>query len=208
MLTVGELLKKSREDKGLDLSKVEKAIRVRAKFLKEIENNNWSVFPSQIYIAGIIKNYANFLGLDSKKTLAIFRRDYERKEEVRFKTRVASSYLTPETKKIISLGLIIFFIFVSLYFGFQLKNYFSPPKLILLAPQTDKFTVEEKIKIVGKTDKETMVTIFGERVYQNKEGIFEYQLPLHLGVNELVIELTGANGKKSTFRKIFYKTTR
>ncbi len=206
MLTVGELLKKSREAKGINLSEVEKNIRVRAKFLKEIENNNWSVFPSQIYIAGIIKNYANFLGLDSKKMLSFFRRDYERKEEARFRTRVAASYLTPETRKIVSFGLALLFLFIVFFFALQLKNYFSPPKLVLLSPKTDHFTIENKIKIVGRTEKETMIMIFGERIYQNKEGIFEYQFPLQPGKNELVIELTGANGKKTVFRKIFYKS--
>lgn len=205
MLTVGQLLKKYREDKGLDLSAVEKAIRVRAKFLKEIENNNWSAFPSQIYIAGIIKNYANFLGVDPKKMLAFFRRDYEKKEETRFKKKVAEGYLKPETHKVIRLVFLSIFIFLFVYFTIQLKNYLTPPKVTLLSPKTDRFTVEDKIKIVGKTEKETMVMIFGERIYQNNQGIFEYQFPLHRGVNELVIELVGANGKKTIFRKNFYK---
>ncbi|MFN4212379.1 MAG: helix-turn-helix domain-containing protein [Microgenomates group bacterium] len=205
MLTVGELLKKSREEKGLDLSTVEKAIRVRAKFLKEIENNNWSVFPSQIYIAGIIKNYANFLGVDSKKMLAFFRRDYEKKEETKFKRKVSDGYLKPETQKIIRVILLSIFIFIFLYFTVQLKNYLTPPKIVLISPKTDRFIVEDKIKIVGKTEKDTMIMIFGERIYQNSQGVFEYQLPLHQGVNELIIELTGANGRKTIFRKNFYK---
>lgn len=206
MLTVGQLLKKTRESKGINLSTVEKNIRVQIKFLKEIENNNWSVFPSQVYIAGIIKNYANFLGLDVKKTLAFFRRDYEKREETQFKTKIAKSYLTPESRKIIILILSIFSIFIFLYFAIQLKNYLSPPKITLLSPKTDHFTVEKKIKVIGKTEKDTIITIFGERIYPNQEGIFEYQFPLQSGLNELIIELIGANGKKTVFRKIFYKS--
>ncbi len=206
MLTIGEILQKKRLEKGLKLNDIEKKIKVREKYLQAIEKNDWNFFSSKVYIVGVLRQYARLLGLSEEKVLAIFRRDYEKKEDIRFKRRVASGYLTPETKRVISIGLAIFFIFIFIYFGFQLKNYFSPPKLILLAPKTENFKGEDKIKIVGKTEKDTMVTIFGERIYQNQEGIFEYQLPLYPGKNELVIELIGANGKKTTFRKNFYKS--
>ncbi len=208
MLTVGQLLRKTRENKGIPLSVVEKKTHIQVKFLKEIENNNWSVFPSQVYIAGIIKNYANFLGLDVKKTLAFFRRDYANREETRFKTKLSKNYLIPESQKIVNLIFAFFTIFIFIYFAFQLTNYLSPPQLILLSPKVDHFTVEKKIKIIGKTEKDTIVTIFGERIYPNEKGVFEYQFPLQVGVNELIIELTGANGKKTLFRKIFYKSVK
>jgi hypothetical protein len=34
---------------------------------------------------------------------------------------------------------------------------------------------------------------------------FEYNFPLKKEHNELIIELVGANGKKTVFKKIFYK---
>ena len=81
MLSVGEILKKQRKKKGLTLLEVEKKIKVRLKFLKAIEDNNWS-FSSKVYISGIIKNYAQFLDLDKDKVLAFFRRDYEKNDEM------------------------------------------------------------------------------------------------------------------------------
>ena len=94
MLTVGDILRKAREKQNIKLSDVEKQTRVRTKFLESIENNDWNFFSSKIYITGIIKNYSDYLGLDSKKVLAFFRRDYEKQEEVKFKTRVSLRYLT------------------------------------------------------------------------------------------------------------------
>lgn len=205
MLTVGEILRKTREKKGIKLSQVEKQIKVREKFLAAVENNQWLLSPSKIYIEGIIKNYAKFLGVDPKKILAFFRRDYEKKEEIKFKTKISSKYLTSETKKIIlSLAVFVFLIFFG-YFSYQLKQYFSPPKLIFISPKTNQFTTEKKIKIIAETDKETMVTIFGERVYPNKDGIFEYDFPLDEGKNKLVIEIVGANGRKSIVTQFYYK---
>lgn len=207
MLTVGEILKKTREKQGIQLSDVEKKIKVRSKFLDAIENNKWDMFSSKIYIAGIIKNYSEYLGLDPKKLLAFFRRDYERKEDVRFKTRISSRYLTPETRRIVLIIITLIILFFGLYFGYQLKQYFSPPTLTILSPKTTTFVIEDRVKVVGKTDKDAAVTIFGERVYQDKNGVFTYDFPLKTGKNELTIEIVGANGKKTTIQKTYLKTS-
>lgn len=205
MLSVGEVLKKSREKKGLTLGQIEKELRIREKFLKAIEESNWNLFTSKIYIEGIIKNYSNILDLDGKKMTAFFRREYEVNEEVKFKRRVSSKYLTPQTKKMAIYGLVIVFLFFAIYFGYQVKIYLSPPKLTFIAPQTETFKRLDKIRIIGKTDKEATITIFGERVYQNKDGEFQYDFPLKLGKNELVVELVGANGRKTIIKKEFIR---
>lgn len=207
MLSVGTILKNEREKKGLLLIDIEKQIKVREKYLKAIEDENWNFFSSKIYIIGILKNYSRALNLDHKKVLAFFRRDYEKKEEIRFKRKVSSAYLTSGTKKFLKLGLIIIILFFVIYFVFQLKTYFSPPSIVILSPTKTNFSVEKNVKIVGKTDKDTSVTIAGERIYQNKEGVFDYELSLKEGENKVVINLIGANGKKTTFEKSFFKKT-
>ena len=205
MLTVGEILRKCREKQNIELSEIEKQIKVRAKLLQAIEDNNWDIFSSKIYIVGILKNYSTFLGLDTKKILAFFRRDYEKKEEVKFKTRVSNSYLTSETKRLAIIGLSCLFIIFFGYFGFQLKAYFSPPSLTVIEPTKTSFTIEDKVKFVGKTDKDALINIYGERVYQDKYGVFSYDVALKNGNNDLIIEITGANGKKTTIKKTFVR---
>lgn len=207
MLSVGTILKKERERKGLLLSDIEKQIKVREKYLKAIEDENWNFFSSKIYITGILSNYSKVLNLDQKKVLAFFRRDYEKKEEVKFKRKVQSGYLNSETKTFFKIGLIILTLFFISYFIFQLKIYFSPPSFTLITPTVNNFTIEKNIKISGKTDKDTSVTIAGERIYQNKEGIFTYKYSINEGENKLIIDLVGANGKKTTIEKTFFKKT-
>ena len=205
MLSVGTILKREREKKGLLLIDIEKQMKVREKYLKAIEEEDWDFFSSKIYITGILKNYSRVLGLDHKKVLAFFRRDYEKKEEIRFKRKVTSAYLTSGTKKLLKFGLIILTLFFILYFVFQLKTYFSPPSFTLLSPTKTNFSVEKNIKITGKTEKDTSVTISGERIYQNKEGVFTYEYSLNEGENKLIINLIGANGKKTIVEKTFFK---
>jgi cytoskeletal protein RodZ len=66
MFSVGQMLREERERKNIRLQDVEKAIKIRTKYLEQIENNNWSSFSSKIYIIGIINNYAKYLNLDKK----------------------------------------------------------------------------------------------------------------------------------------------
>lgn len=206
MLSVGDLLKKTRIQKGLTFREIEKQLKVREKFLTAIEQNNWSVFTSKIYIAGIIRNYARILELDENKMLAFFRRDFENIEDVNFKKRIKNNYFKSESKRIIRLLIIAIIFFFIVYFAYQLKLYLSPPSVILLQPKNTVFKIEDKIHIVGQTDKDAVITIFGERVYQDKNGIFVYDYPIKSGKNELDIEVIGANGKKTEVKKIFIKS--
>lgn len=205
MLSVGEILRLERTKKGITLPEVEKKIRVRVKFLEAIERNDWRPFASKVYISGIIQSYAHFLGLDEVKLLAFFRRDYDSTEDMRFKKKVKSDYLTPQTKKIAVLSVVLLVGFFIIYFAYQLKIFLSPPAVTVLQPLETEFRREERIIIVGKTDREAAVSIFGERVYQDSEGVFRYDFPLKKGKNDVTIEVVGANGKKTTLKKTYLK---
>lgn len=205
MLTVGEILKKERLNRGLTLAIIEKQLKVREKFIRAIEENDWDFFSSKIYITGILKNYSRILGLDQKKVLAFFRRDYERKEEVKFKEKVSSSDLTSESKKFFRFAIVLSVLVFLVYFGYQLRLYYLPPTLSINMPTTNKFTTEKKITIKGVTDKDAILTIVNQRIYLNRDGSFEYDFPLHEGANKLIFDLTGANGRKTTIEKIFFK---
>ncbi len=205
MASVGELLKNEREKKRLTLKQVEKEIRVREKFLLSIENNDWSPFSSKIYITGIIKNYSRFLGLDTPKMIAFFRRDYTLLEEVQFKKKISSQYLTSHTKKAVVVGVVGIFLIFILYFAYQLTQFLTPPKITIMEPLTTHFHSEERITLHGRTEKEASIMVLGERVYPNKDGFFEYTYPLHPGKNEIVIEVVGANSKKTVVKKEYFK---
>ena len=206
MLSVGKLLKDAREKKKISLRDVEKRIKVREQFILALEEDRWDSFTSRIYIMGILKNYARFLGLDERKILAFFRREYERIEEIKFKEKVSTTYLSSDSKKSIIVGFVLICILLVGYFSFQLFLFLKPPVIQIISPQNTAFKREQTIKIVGKTEKEAVITIMGERIYQNKEGIFEYILPLTKKENILSIDVVGANGKKTMLERKFTKT--
>ena len=139
------------------------------------------------------------------RSLAFFRRDYERKEEVKFKERVSSSYLTPQSRKLLRLAIVGGVLLFLFYFVYQLKLYFSPPTLTITSPKMSAFTTENKVTVAGFTHKEATLKIVGQRIYLDENGRFAYDFPLHEGENKIVFELTGANGRKTTIERVFTK---
>lgn len=205
MLTTGEILQRERKNKKISLDEIEKVTKIRKKNLIAIEQNKWDGFPSKTYILGVIKSYGRYLNLNEEKLSAFFRREYERQEDMAFKTRVSKKHFTPHKKRIFVATLAIVFILFGIYFGYQVKLFFSHPSVTIFEPQKTQFKNDEKIELVGKTEKEAIVLINGERVFLDKDNVFHVNIPLASTKNFVTIEVTGANGKKTVVNKTFEK---
>ena len=64
---IGALLRERRETLGLSLQDAETAIRIRATYLMALENDDWPNLPGEVVGRGFLKNYAEFLKLDSEE---------------------------------------------------------------------------------------------------------------------------------------------
>lgn len=74
MLTVGEILRKRREERGLSVKEVVDDTYIQAKFIIALECNDYSVFPAEVYAKGFLRNYSELLGLDAQEMLELFNR--------------------------------------------------------------------------------------------------------------------------------------
>jgi cytoskeleton protein RodZ len=61
---VGQTLRKARTDRGIELSEVERATKIRTKFLEAMEEDRWEALPAPAYARGFLDIYARYLGLD------------------------------------------------------------------------------------------------------------------------------------------------
>ena len=59
----GRSLEEARKSKGLTLHQVEQETRIRSRYLRDLERENFDVLPA-VYVLGSLKTYADFLGLD------------------------------------------------------------------------------------------------------------------------------------------------
>src|ERR671911_1287158 len=62
---IGRSLELARKERGLSLHQVEEETKIRARYLRELERENFDVLPP-VYVQGSLKTYANFLGLDGE----------------------------------------------------------------------------------------------------------------------------------------------
>jgi len=61
----------------LELSEVEAATRIRFRYLRAIEDEEWDVLPGGFYTRGFIRTYASFLGLDGDRMVDDYRESVE-----------------------------------------------------------------------------------------------------------------------------------
>jgi cytoskeletal protein RodZ len=80
--TVGQRLKKAREEKYLTLEKVAEQTRIRATFLKALEADDYSVMPSAAQGRGFLRNYAEFLSINIDEVIAELHRGAPQPEQI------------------------------------------------------------------------------------------------------------------------------
>ena len=74
---VGTILREARSRRKLELSEVEAATRIRFRYLRAIEDEEWDVLPGGFYTRGFIRTYASFLGLDADRLVDDYRESVE-----------------------------------------------------------------------------------------------------------------------------------
>jgi transcriptional regulator with XRE-family HTH domain len=69
METIGQRLRQGRERLGLSLEEAERTTHIRAQHLAALERDEFEALPSPIQARGFLKNYADYLGLDTERLL-------------------------------------------------------------------------------------------------------------------------------------------
>ena len=64
MADIGSLLRETRIRNKIDITTVEDATKIRAKYLRALENEEWALLPGPTYVKTFLRTYAQFLGLD------------------------------------------------------------------------------------------------------------------------------------------------
>jgi transcriptional regulator with XRE-family HTH domain len=72
-LEIGKTLRLGREKRGLSLQQVEEVTKIRTRYLRDLENENFDVLPA-VYVLGSLKTYAQHLGLDGVAMAAELKR--------------------------------------------------------------------------------------------------------------------------------------
>jgi cytoskeleton protein RodZ len=66
MAEIGVTLREARMRAGIDIAEVESRTKIRAKYLRALENEEWSLLPGSTFVKSFLRTYAETLGLDAK----------------------------------------------------------------------------------------------------------------------------------------------
>jgi cytoskeletal protein RodZ len=78
MADIGTTLREARMRAGLDITEAERATKIRARYLRAMEHEEWDALPGHVYIKSFLRTYGNYLGLDSRMLVEEYKRRYER----------------------------------------------------------------------------------------------------------------------------------
>ena len=81
MQPIGERLREARMRQGRDITEVEAATKIRAKYLRALENDEFSMLPGTTYVKSFLRTYAEYLGLDAHLLVEEFRAQHEPRGE-------------------------------------------------------------------------------------------------------------------------------
>jgi cytoskeleton protein RodZ len=69
MFEIGNTLREARLRRGLDIAECEAETKIRAKYLRALEEEEFDLLPAPSYVRGFLRTYAEYLGLDGQLVL-------------------------------------------------------------------------------------------------------------------------------------------
>jgi hypothetical protein len=82
MAEIGVTLRETRMRARIDVSEIEAQTKIRAKYLRALENEEWDLLPGPTFVRSFLRTYAQALGLDDKALVDEYRRLYEQPSEL------------------------------------------------------------------------------------------------------------------------------
>jgi transcriptional regulator with XRE-family HTH domain len=77
MPSIGETLREARMRQRLDIADVEQRTKIRAKYLRALENEEFGMLPGPTFVKTFLRTYAEQLGLDPHVLVEEYRANYE-----------------------------------------------------------------------------------------------------------------------------------
>jgi cytoskeletal protein RodZ len=78
---IGNSLREARLRQGYELPRVEADTKIRAKYLRALEEEHFELLPGETYVKGFLRTYAEYLGLDGQLYVDEFNSRFTREEE-------------------------------------------------------------------------------------------------------------------------------
>lgn len=191
------ILTTTRLDKELTPQDVSQKTKIPVKYLKAIEAEDVTTLPDEPYCSLIVKDYAQFLGLNGQHILSLFRRDIlTRRRSPSIRRRIRS--FTPQLA--ITFSLVLTLVVFGLYLFVEYRKFNQPPKLKVNWPEVSESSI---LQISGITDPEATIRINDALIVVNSDGSFDKEIDLSTHPTKIIIE-SRARGGQATVEERTY----
>lgn len=205
---LGEILRQQRESKGITLEQAAEDTRIREKFLSALESGDHQALPGAVYTKGFLRNYADYLDLDSTDLVALYsaersatpeppRRFDPMRPVMRSGVFISPTILVP----VVVLAAVVLFVG---YLSYQFAAFATPPRIEVLDPSSDLVAERSEFVVRGRTVPDGRVTVrvfpgpetFAD-IRPNADGTFAVTVQLRPGPNHIEVQVLDPAGKVS-----------
>ena len=215
MKSVGKILQAARKKAGFTIEDVNSEIKVHAKYIKALENDDYSIFEGKVHAKGFLKIYSELLGLDLSEILALWRREYEPTLDNDRNDRFSKIKTLEPEKFIITPGMVALGFITTIIIGFfaflffQYKEYTGAPALDIFHPEDNQVLLTDILDITGRVELDTEVFINSQKIIANPDGSFLTSVKLREGINTISIKAVNKLNKETEkTRTIIYRPER
>lgn len=199
MLSAGEMLLARRLETKLTFTQASELTKIPATSLKALEKNQLETLPAYPFLKGMVRNYAQALGMDPVKVVAVFKRDYDRRQK-KINPVILNKSLGPtplirwleKPQTLFLAGIVLLAVLV----GWSLWRVYQPPRLVIETPVSGQ-TAISPVEIKGKTDRDASLSLNGRTLNLNPDGSFETVYAAEPGMAEITLQATSRRQKTS-----------
>ncbi len=153
MPSIGEILREARNKKGISEETAARILRIKAQRVLDLEEDRYDKFPALIYARGFLRQYANYLEIDTDVILQRFTEEHPAPDprhvfEITEDQRRSSSTIQPHmpvqppqssltsTGKTVLIAILIFLMIVAIAIWWVFMNQPAPMKNGFASPET------------------------------------------------------------------------
>ena len=201
MIKIGDKFREKRLEKGLSFEDVSKSTKIKVSFLEAIELGAYEKLPSVSYAQGFVRNYAKFLGLSEKETMAIFRREFDEERTFRVLPKgfeQKNNFPTSgfKIKQTAIIFLIVIFGFIA-YILFQYRYAFLNPPLNVITPKNMQQINSSVVNVSGQTDANSTVYVNKDAVSVDDNGNFQKFVDVFPGKTFIIVKVINKFSKQT-----------
>jgi cytoskeletal protein RodZ len=199
---LGEVLRTARESKGVDLARVERDTKIRARYLAALEKGDYRDLPGAVYTKGFLRNYGQYLGVDPEYLVDLYRIEIGGGAAERLPTapprpitvRGGRAFVITPAAVLVAILTVGVILFVA-YLGYEFVTFAGAPVLKVTEPSGDVASWPSlQYTVKGVTEPNSRVTIDGLRenpqVMADGDGNFQVVVTLVPGSNVITVSAT------------------